>query len=201
MGTQELFDGERFGRAGAARGISRGTSRARLELLAEVARGLLAGGAGCAGLAFTCAIAARLDFSAAVRRISGGPYAAGAVVHDAASMPALRKSAARGVLRPEGDGGKRYLFCALCSHEWEFRRIVCVACGEEDEKKQAVYIAKEIGHVRVEACDTCHFYLKTVDLTKDGHAIPIVDELAAIPLDLWAAEHGYRKIHTNLIGV
>jgi FdhE protein len=106
-----------------------------------------------------------------------------------------------GVLRPEGDGGKRFLLCALCSTEWEYRRIVCPACGEEDEKKQAVYIAKEIGHVRVEACDTCHFYLKTVDLTKDGHAMPVVDELAAIPLDLWAAERGYTKIHTNLIGV
>lgn len=106
-----------------------------------------------------------------------------------------------GVLRPEGDGGKRFLLCSLCSAEWEFRRIVCPACGEEDEKKQALYIAKEIEHVRVEACDTCHFYLKTVDLTKDGHAIPVVDELAAIPLDLWATEHGYTKIHTNFIGV
>lgn len=106
-----------------------------------------------------------------------------------------------GVLRPEGDGGKRYLACALCSQEWEFRRIVCPACGEEDEMKQAVYIAREFSHVRVEACDTCRFYLKTVDLTEDGHAIPIVDELAAIPLDLWADEHGYTKIHINLIGV
>jgi FdhE protein len=106
-----------------------------------------------------------------------------------------------GVLRPEGDGGKRFLLCALCSTEWEYRRIVCPSCGEEDEKNQAVYIAQEFGHVRVEACDTCRFYLKAVDLTKDGHAIPVVDELAAIPLDLWASERGYTKIHTNLIGV
>jgi formate dehydrogenase accessory protein FdhE len=106
-----------------------------------------------------------------------------------------------GVLRPEGDGAKRSLICALCGKEWEFRRIVCPACGEEDEKKQAVYIAKEFAYVRVEACDTCHYYIKTVDLTKDGHAVPVVDELATIPLNLWAAERGYSKLQTNLLGI
>jgi FdhE protein len=106
-----------------------------------------------------------------------------------------------GVLRPEGDGGKRFLICALCANEWEYRRIVCAGCGEEDVHKLAVYSAKEIAHVRVEACDTCHQYIKTVDLTKDGHAVPAVDELATIPLNLWAAEHGYTKIQANLLGI
>ncbi|MGH9744854.1 MAG: formate dehydrogenase accessory protein FdhE [Candidatus Acidiferrales bacterium] len=106
-----------------------------------------------------------------------------------------------GVLRTEGDGGKRFLICSLCATEWDFRRLVCAACGEEDVHKLAVYSAKEIGHVRVEACDTCHQYIKTVDLTKDGHAVPLVDELATIPLNLWAAEHGYAKIQSNLLGI
>lgn len=106
-----------------------------------------------------------------------------------------------GVLRVEGDGGKRSLVCALCAHEWEFRRIVCPSCGEEDVHKLAVYSSDELAHVRVEACDTCHTYIKTVDLTKDGHAVPIVDELATIPLNLWAADHGYTKLHMNLLGI
>jgi FdhE protein len=106
-----------------------------------------------------------------------------------------------GVLRIEGDGGKRSLICALCAHEWEFRRIVCPACGEEDVHKLAVYSAPELAHVRVEACDTCHSYIKTVDLTKDGHAVPVVDELASIPLNLWAADHGYVKLHANMLGI
>ncbi len=106
-----------------------------------------------------------------------------------------------GVLRPEGDGGKRSLICSLCGAEWDFRRIVCPGCGEEDVHKLAVYTANEIAHVRVEACDTCHQYIKTVDLTKDGHAVPAVDELATLPLNLWAADHGYTKIQTNLLGI
>jgi len=106
-----------------------------------------------------------------------------------------------GVLRPQGDGGKRSLICSLCAHEWDFRRIVCVACGEETVEKLPVYVAEELPHVRVEACDTCHSYIKTIDLTKDGRAVPVVDELAAIPLSLWAVERGYEKVRGNLLGV
>jgi len=105
-----------------------------------------------------------------------------------------------GVLRPEGDGGKRFLLCPFCSQEWEFRRILCSTCGEEEEGKLPVYVAEQLPHIRVEACDTCKFFLTTVDLTKDGHAIPLVDDLAAIPLTLWAHEHGYSRLQPNLLG-
>lgn len=106
-----------------------------------------------------------------------------------------------GVLRREGDGAKRSLICSLCAYEWEFRRLVCAECGEEDAHKLAVYTAEEFAHVRVETCEACRTYIKTVDLTKDGRAIPVVDELATIPLNLWAAEHGYAKSQTNLLGI
>jgi FdhE protein len=105
-----------------------------------------------------------------------------------------------GVLRPEGDGAKKSLICMLCAHEWAFRRIYCPACGEEREPQMAFYSAPEIAHVRVDVCDTCHTYLKSVDLTKAGLAVPVVDELATIPLDLWAREHGYTKLQMNLLG-
>jgi formate dehydrogenase maturation protein FdhE len=106
-----------------------------------------------------------------------------------------------GVLRGLGDGAKKSLICMLCAHEWDFRRIYCPACGEEREPQMAFYSAPEIAHVRVDVCDTCHIYLKSVDLTKTGLAVPIVDELAAIPLDLWAREHGYTKLQPNLLGI
>ena len=105
-----------------------------------------------------------------------------------------------GVLRSEGDGAKKSLVCMLCAHEWTFRRIYCPACGEEREPQMAYYSAPEIVHVRVDVCDTCHTYLKTIDLTKTGLAVAVVDELATIPLDLWAREHGYQKLQSNLLG-
>jgi formate dehydrogenase accessory protein FdhE len=105
-----------------------------------------------------------------------------------------------GVLRPEGDGGKRRLLCSFCLREWDSRRIFCAACGEDNEKKLPVYVAEQFPHIRVEACETCHFYVRTIDLTKDGNAVPIVDDLAAMPLSLWAEEHCYKRLHQNLLG-
>jgi FdhE protein len=106
-----------------------------------------------------------------------------------------------GILRPEGDGARRSLLCAFCSAEWEYRRILCPSCGEEDEKKLCVYAAKEFDYLRVEACDFCKTYIVTVDLSKDGRAVPVVDELAALPLSLWAGEQGYAKIQRNVLGM
>ena len=104
------------------------------------------------------------------------------------------------VLHPEGEGGKRFLLCSLCLTEWEFRRILCPVCGEEDYRKLPRYSAGEHDSARVEACDTCHFYLKSIDMTIDGLAVPLVDEVATVLLDLWASEHGYKKPEPNLMG-
>jgi FdhE protein len=114
--------------------------------------------------------------------------------------PICRAKPIVGVLREEGDGAKKSLVCMLCAYEWNFRRVYCPACGEEREPQLGFYSAPEIPHLRVDVCDTCHTYLKTVDLTKTGLAVPVVDELATIPLDLWAREHGYYKLQTNLLG-
>ena len=105
------------------------------------------------------------------------------------------------VLRPEGDGGKRSLVCSLCSSEWTFRRLVCPNCGEEHKDKLPVFVADEFDYVRVDACDTCHAYLKSIDMTKNGRAVPMVDELATVSLNLWAQEKNYHKVAPNLFGV
>jgi FdhE protein len=105
------------------------------------------------------------------------------------------------VLRPEGDGGKRSLMCPVCFAEWEFNRIRCPGCGEEDQQKLPVYTAAQFAWVRIEACDSCRSYTKSIDLTKNGLAVPEVDEIAAVALDVWAAGQGYAKLCPNLFGL
>jgi FdhE protein len=105
------------------------------------------------------------------------------------------------VLRGEGDGGKRWLLCSLCATEWQYRRVICPACGEENKEKLPIYVAAEFDYVRVDACESCHTYIKSIDLTKNGHAVPIVDELATVALNIWAEEHGYWKLEPNLLGM
>jgi len=106
-----------------------------------------------------------------------------------------------GVLRPEGDGGRRSLVCSLCATEWAYRRIVCPNCGEADKNKLPIFKAEGIDHVRIEACDSCRCYLKSVDLTLNGLAVPVVDELATVALNVWAEESGYTKLEANLLGL
>jgi len=117
------------------------------------------------------------------------------------TCPFCRALPLAGVLRPEGDGAKRSLICSFCATEWPIGRLLCPACGEQTVEKLAVYTADQFPHVRVEACDTCRSYIKTVDLTKNGHAVPAVDELATIPLNLWAQQHDYVKLQGNLLGI
>jgi FdhE protein len=105
------------------------------------------------------------------------------------------------VLRGEGDGGKRSLLCSMCGTEWLYRRVICPSCGEENKDKLPIYIAAELDYVRVDACDTCQTYLKAVDLTKNGHAVPVVDEIATVALNIWAEEHGYSKLEPNILGM
>ena len=113
--------------------------------------------------------------------------------------PFCKRKPGLGVLRPLGEGSQRSLICSFCLAEWEFRRIICPACGEMDPTKLPVYSAEELPHVRVEACESCKCYIKTVDLTKSALGEPVVDEIASVALDLWVAERGYAKLQVNLL--
>ncbi len=116
------------------------------------------------------------------------------------SCPACGGLAQLSVLRPEGEGASRWLSCSFCLREWLFRRVICPWCAEENKEKLPRYSPDEYAHAHVEACDTCKRYLKSVDMTIDGHAVPLIDEAALAVLDVWASEHGYTKIVRNLIG-
>lgn len=99
------------------------------------------------------------------------------------------------------ESGNRDLICATCLSSWQFRRVVCANCGEERPAKLGYFHSPEFDHVRIEACDSCKRYIKGVDLTRLGFAVPLVDEIYSAPLDLWAREHGYIKMELNLVGV
>lgn len=99
------------------------------------------------------------------------------------------------------ESGNRDLICATCLSSWQFRRIVCASCGEERPAQLGYYHSPEFDHVRIEACLSCMRYIKGVDLTRLGHAVPLVDDIHTAALDLWAREHGYTKIELNLVGL
>lgn len=115
--------------------------------------------------------------------------------------------------------GRRQLLCARCGAGWAYARIGCAACGESTGGRLPVFREARPGqenlvvrglaaedesltfpHLRIDGCDSCRTYLIGVDLGRDARALPIVDELAALPLHLDAQERGYRKAVPNLMG-
>ena len=119
--------------------------------------------------------------------------------NDSRECPACGNRPQISALREYSNGAKRSLICFLCGTEWEFRRVLCPNCGEQHKDKLPVYTADEFQHVRIEACDNCKSYIKCIDLTKDGHAVPQVDDLATLALDLWAEEQGYERPQPNVL--
>jgi hypothetical protein len=97
--------------------------------------------------------------------------------------------------------GPRYLVCSRCATNWVFSRMTCAGCGESDTRKLPIFQDHDrFPHIRIDGCRTCRRYLLTFDLRRDVKAVPIVDELAALPLDLYAKEQGLTKITPNLMG-
>ena len=49
--------------------------------------------------------------------------------------------------------------------------------------------------------ETCRRYVKSIDLTADARAIPEVDDLLSLGMDLWAQEEGYARVAPGLAGI
>ncbi len=104
-----------------------------------------------------------------------------------------------GCLRPLAHGAELWLFCSLCLAEWTFPRGRCASCGETSQLR--FHTAEQIPHIQTMTCEACRTYMHLVDLSKDAAAVADVDELSALPLDVWALEQGYSKLRPNLAGI
>ena len=99
------------------------------------------------------------------------------------------------------EGARRMLSCALCGGEWLFGRILCPSCFEGDPGRLPSFQSERHPTVRIEACETCHRYVKSIDLSEDARPIPEVDDLVSLSMDLWAAEQGFSRIEPGLAGL
>ena len=98
--------------------------------------------------------------------------------------------------------GPRMLLCCRCGESWIHQRMTCAGCGEQSTDKLPIFAdADRFPHLRADACERCRRYLITVDLRKEPNAVPVVDELVALPLDLYVTERGFTKIVPNLMAI
>ena len=90
--------------------------------------------------------------------------------------------------------GARHATCSFCRHHYRIKRISCPVCGEEDQKKLTFFTVEEEPGFRVDVCDTCKTYIKTIDFRElDRVALPVLDDLDSLALDYVAAGQGYKR--------
>jgi FdhE protein len=99
------------------------------------------------------------------------------------------------------EGARRMLVCALCAGEWPIGRVLCPSCAEANPTALPVFASGKHPAARIEACETCKRYVKSIDLSLDAHALPEIDDLASLTLDFWAREQGFERLEPGLAGL
>lgn len=92
----------------------------------------------------------------------------------------------------------RHLHCPRCDTQWEHHRLTCAVCGTDDVRQVSILTLAELEPWRVEVCDRCGGYIKTLDQRHGGHlAMPRIDlyleDARTLQLDLLAEQEGYRR--------
>jgi Protein involved in formate dehydrogenase formation len=98
------------------------------------------------------------------------------------------------IAREEGMGKRRSALCSLCSSESAVARLGCLRCGEQEASRLPVFSFDAWVYIRIEACDSCGGYLKSIDMTKDAETLPVPDDVASSAINIWAFEQGYQAI-------
>ncbi len=85
--------------------------------------------------------------------------------------------------------GERWYVCSFCWHEWLTPRIYCPFCDNTDSSQLHYFFSDAEPEYRVDGCDRCRRYIKTVDLRKTSRTIvPVVEAIATLHLDLKAGD-------------
>lgn len=91
------------------------------------------------------------------------------------------------------DNGRRVLACSLCHTEWTFDRLRCPFCNSREQPQLRYFTVNGDEAHRVDCCDRCHHYLKTVDERVLGRPANLpVEDVITTHLDTVAREQGYH---------
>ncbi len=106
------------------------------------------------------------------------------------------------------DDGKRILRCSFCGTEWSFKRIMCPFCGNEDHNSLRYFFVEEDSSTerdafRVDVCDKCKNYIKTLDERKLPESQKLnlhLENFKTLYLDVLAQKDGYVSPTYWMIG-
>jgi len=92
----------------------------------------------------------------------------------------------------EGEGA-RSLICSFCWHTWTAKRVYCPFCENSDSKLLHYLFSDAEKDLRVDLCDHCKKYIKTIDSRRADRLIyPPLEQISTLHLDIKAREQGYE---------
>lgn len=95
-------------------------------------------------------------------------------------------------------GGQRSYLCSFCGCEWFAERLKCPFCENTDHAKLHYFYEEGDESHRVELCDACKHYIKTVDTRKLDYEPDLqLEDIITIHLDILASEKGYKRPATS----
>lgn len=89
--------------------------------------------------------------------------------------------------------GKRYLLCSYCGYQWRIDRLFCPFCNSKDQESLHYLFAEGEEAYRIDLCDKCHQYIKTIDYRNLAESDPVLEDLATLHLDILASQKGYKR--------
>ena len=89
--------------------------------------------------------------------------------------------------------GKRYLFCSHCGYQWRIDRLFCPFCENNDQESLHYFYGEGEETHRIDFCDKCHQYIKTIDYRNLQESDPVLEDLATLHLDILAIQKGYKR--------
>jgi FdhE protein len=93
--------------------------------------------------------------------------------------------------------GKRYLLCSYCGYQWRIDRLFCPFCNNKDQESLHYLFAEGEEAYRIDLCDKCHQYIKTIDYRNLAESDPVLEDLATLHLDILADQKGYKRPVSN----
>jgi len=97
----------------------------------------------------------------------------------------------------KGDGGIRYSLCSWCACQWRVDRLSCSVCGNKEPAKLHYFCGEGEEAHRIDLCDACRHYIKTIDCRSLEAPDPCLEDLATLHLDVVAVQKGYDRFVPN----
>ena len=97
--------------------------------------------------------------------------------------------------------GKRYLICSFCGYSWRIDRLICPFCNNKEQEFLQYFYGEGEETYRINLCNKCHQYIKTIDLRILGESDPSLEDLATLHLDILASQKGYKRPVPNPLTV